>query len=96
MGGQQKNFISDIVFFQRQDGMRKKFDGIFYSVQSLCLLVVLISFRWVKCIGVGMIPNLVLNEDEKKVLQYNIINCNSYSEICTRVAYLNPQRSAIF
>ena len=24
MGGQQKNFISDIVFFQHQDGMRKK------------------------------------------------------------------------
>jgi hypothetical protein len=34
MGGQQKNFISDIVFFQHQDGMRKKFDGIFYSVGS--------------------------------------------------------------
>jgi hypothetical protein len=24
MGGQKKNFISDIVFFQHQDGMRKK------------------------------------------------------------------------
>jgi hypothetical protein len=24
MGGQQKNYISDIVFFQHQDGMRKK------------------------------------------------------------------------
>jgi hypothetical protein len=24
MGGQQKSFISDIVFFQHQDGMRKK------------------------------------------------------------------------
>jgi hypothetical protein len=24
MGGRQKNFISDIVFFQHQDGMRKK------------------------------------------------------------------------
>ena len=24
MGGQQKNFISDIVFFQHHDGMRKK------------------------------------------------------------------------
>jgi hypothetical protein len=24
MGGQQKKFISDIVFFQHQDGMRKK------------------------------------------------------------------------
>jgi hypothetical protein len=24
MGGQQKNFISDILFFQHQDGMRKK------------------------------------------------------------------------
>jgi hypothetical protein len=24
MGGQQKNFISDIVFFQHQDGIRKK------------------------------------------------------------------------
>jgi hypothetical protein len=24
MGGQQKNFISDIEFFQHQDGMRKK------------------------------------------------------------------------
>jgi hypothetical protein len=24
MGGQQKNFISDIVFFQHQDGMQKK------------------------------------------------------------------------
>jgi hypothetical protein len=24
MGGQQKNFISDIVFFQHQDGRRKK------------------------------------------------------------------------
>jgi hypothetical protein len=24
MGGQQKNFISDIVFFQHQDAMRKK------------------------------------------------------------------------
>jgi hypothetical protein len=24
MGGQQKNFISNIVFFQHQDGMRKK------------------------------------------------------------------------
>jgi hypothetical protein len=24
MGGQQKNFISDIVFFQHQDEMRKK------------------------------------------------------------------------
>jgi hypothetical protein len=24
MGGQQQNFISDIVFFQHQDGMRKK------------------------------------------------------------------------
>jgi hypothetical protein len=24
MGGQQKNFISDIVFFQHQDGMRLK------------------------------------------------------------------------
>jgi hypothetical protein len=34
MGGQQKNFISDIVFFQHQDGMRKKFEGIFYSVHS--------------------------------------------------------------
>jgi hypothetical protein len=35
MGGQQKNFISDIVFFQHQDGMRKKFDGIFYSVSGI-------------------------------------------------------------
>jgi hypothetical protein len=24
MGGQQKDFISDIVFFQHQDGMRQK------------------------------------------------------------------------
>jgi hypothetical protein len=24
MGGQQKNFICDIVFFQHQNGMRKK------------------------------------------------------------------------
>ncbi len=29
MGGQQKNFISDIVFFQHQDGLRKKVRGHF-------------------------------------------------------------------
>ena len=46
--------------------------------------IILISLRWVKCLGVGMKPNLVLNEDEKKVQQYNIINCNSYSEVCNR------------
>jgi hypothetical protein len=36
MGGQQKNFISDIVFFQHQDGMRKKIRRHFLQ----CMLVV--------------------------------------------------------
>jgi hypothetical protein len=40
MGGQQTNFISDIVFFQHQDGMRKKFDGIFYSVSTTLVKLV--------------------------------------------------------
>jgi hypothetical protein len=35
----------------------------------------LISFRWVKCLGVGMKPNLVLNEDEKKVSFYKLHYC---------------------
>ena len=33
MGGQQKNFISDIVFFNIRMECEKKFDGIFYSVR---------------------------------------------------------------
>jgi hypothetical protein len=35
MGGQQKNFISDIVFFQHQDGMRKKSSTAFFTVSAL-------------------------------------------------------------
>jgi hypothetical protein len=37
MGGQQKNFICDIVFFQHQDGMRKKVRRHFLQcVNILC------------------------------------------------------------
>jgi hypothetical protein len=37
MGGQKKNFISDIVFFQHQDGMRKKVRRHFLQcVDQIC------------------------------------------------------------
>jgi hypothetical protein len=34
MGGQQKDFISDIVFFQHQDGMRLKVRRHFLQCSS--------------------------------------------------------------
>ncbi len=36
MGGQQKDFISDIVFFQHQDGMRLKIRRHFLQCNVLC------------------------------------------------------------
>jgi hypothetical protein len=39
MGGQQKDFISDIVFFQHQDGMRLKVRRHF--LQSMMLYIFL-------------------------------------------------------
>jgi len=38
MGGQQKNFISDIVFFQHQDGMRKNVRRHFLQCTFIWLL----------------------------------------------------------
>ena len=37
MGGQQKDFISDIVFFQHQDGMRLKVPRHFLQCSCWCI-----------------------------------------------------------
>jgi hypothetical protein len=45
MGGQQKSFISDIVFFQHQDGMRKKVRRHFLQCIYNFLLFFLLNYN---------------------------------------------------
>jgi hypothetical protein len=71
MGGQQKNFISDIVFFQHQDGMRKKVRRHFLQCRAWQRFLAILSLVLCYAVHLGSTENIT--KDLQRQYDMNVI-----------------------